>query len=231
LKLKLSIVVIFSALVVVFSQFGCKSEDSDKAKGVPPQEGFIEYETSAIDQQHPLASLAPNSVVLKYKKQKFVLEMSIMGIFNTKIIGDLKAKEIAQTVKFIDIKQVAFETEEEIKKENDAYKLNFEETGETKKIAGYKCYRLKVNRVDSPEIRFDAYYTKDLDFPPNCNDLTPYAAIKGVFLDYRLKKMGLELRFLAKTVKREAIPDNAFDVPSYMKVVSKEEMKKVFTQE
>jgi hypothetical protein len=217
--------------VVVFLQFGCKTDQSNKSDAPVSQEGTIEYETSAIDPQHPLASLAPNSVLLKYKQQRFALEMSIMGIFNTRIIGDLKAKEIAQTVKFIDIKQVCFETEDEIKKENDKYKLHFEETGETRQIAGYKCFKVKVNRVDSPQIKFDAYYTKDLDLPPNCNDLTPYAPIKGVFLDYRLKKMGLELRFLAKSVKHEAIPDNTFEIPSYMKVVSKEEMQKVFTQE
>lgn len=224
---KSPIVVIFLGLVAVLGLFSCRqgaSEIIDKAA----QEGFIEYETKAIDSKHPLAGLAPSSVVLKYKKNKFALEMSTMGLFNTSIIGDLKSKEIAQTVKFMEIKQACIETENDIKAENELYLLHIEETKETKVIAGYTCYKLKVNRVDSPEIKFDAYYTKDLNLPDDCNALTPYFAVKGVLLDYRLKKMGLEMHFLAKAVKHQQIPDNTFEIPAYMKIISKEEMRAFF---
>ncbi len=227
LKSKSLIIVLFSTFVALFCLFGCQPEQ--KKTEISAQEGSIEFETKAIDSRHPLAGLAPSSVLLKYKKNKFVIEMSTMGLFNTSIIGDLKAKEIAQTVKFMNIKQACIETEADIKKENDEYKLNIVETTDTKMIAGFKCYRLKVNRVDSPNVVFDAYYTKDLDLPLNCNELTPYGSVKGVLLDYRLKKLGLEMHFLAKSVKHEAIPDNAFDIPAYMKIVSKEEMQKFFS--
>lgn len=228
MKFSNRIVVFFLAFVASFGLSGCKTNDSSKDAGSDLQEGLIEFETKAVDDRHPLAGLAPSSVILKYKKEKFALEMSTMGMFNTSIIGNLQTKKLAQTIKFMEIKQACIEDEKDIKTENDLYKLNIVETTETKIIAGYKCYKLNVNRVDSPEIKFDAYYTKDIKLPENCNALTPYASVKGVLLDYRLKKMGLEMHFVAKKVKFQEIPDNTFEIPAYMKIVSKEEMHAFF---
>ncbi len=42
------------------------------------------------------------------------------------------------------------------------------------------------------------------------------------------KKMGLEMHFLAKTVKHNEIPATTFDIPASLKIVSKEEMQKLF---
>lgn len=228
LKPSYRIVVYFLSFVVSFSLSGCKTNGSSEETKSGSQEGFIEFETKAVDDKHPLAGLAPSSVILKYKKDKFALEMSTMGIFNTSIIGNLQTKKLVQTIKFMEIKQACIEDENDIKAENDLYKLNIVETPETKTIAGYKCYKLNVNRVDSPEIKFDAYYTKDIKLPENSNALTPYASVKGVLMDYRLKKMGLEMHFVAKKVKFQEIPDNTFEIPAYMKIVSKEEMQAFF---
>ena len=127
----------------------------------------------------------------------------------------------------MDIKQYCIENDAEIKEENNAYKVKIEETKETKKMLGLKCYKLKVSMVDNPSNTFEAWYTKDLGME-NCNELTPYAAVKGVLLDYRIKKMGMEMRFLAKKISAIEVPDNTFDVPTTMKKVSKAEMQKFF---
>lgn len=191
------------------------------------EEGVIEFDTKAVDDQHPLAGLAPSSATLKYKGEKFVMEMSTMGMFNTSIIGDTKSKTMAQTVKFMDIKQACIENENDIKEEYKDYQLVIEETKETKKIAGKKCYKLKVSMANNPEVKFDAWYTKELGME-NCNALTPYHQVKGVLLDYRAKKMGLEMHFLAKSVQNTEVPDNSFEIPASLKIVSKEEMRKFF---
>ena len=85
------------------------------------EEGIIEFSANAVDEKHPLFGLAPSSATLKYKKEKFALEMSSMGMFNTSIIGDTKTKTVTQTVKFLDIKQACTENEKEIIADN----LNF----------------------------------------------------------------------------------------------------------
>ncbi|MBA3682366.1 MAG: hypothetical protein H0W73_14580 [Bacteroidetes bacterium] len=152
-----------------------------------------------------------------------------MGMFHTSIIGDIDAKTITQTVKFLDIKEACIETEKDIIAENNDFALKIEETNETKDIIGLKSYKLKVTMANNPEVRFDAWYTKDLGME-DCNSLNPYAQIKGVLLDYRVKKMGMEMHFVATSRKKDVISEKTFEIPSHMKIVCKEELAKVFTQ-
>jgi hypothetical protein len=208
------------ACLFVFSSCG---NSSDKVI----DEGIIEYDSKVVDDNHPLAGLAPNSATLKFKKDKFVVEMSTMGMFNTMFVCDLQTKSLTQMVKFMDVKQACIEDEKAIRKENDKYKLKIEETGETKVIAGYKCNKIKVTMVSDPTIVFDAYYTKDMGMEA-VNALSPYAGVKGMLMQYRLRKMGMEMQFTARSVKKADIADNSFEVPAYFKIVSQEEMKKFF---
>lgn len=215
---------VLCAGIFIFSLQSCKGDGKHGGN----EEGVIEFDSKAVDQSHPLAGLAPGSAVLKYKKDKFAIEMSTMGMFNMSVIGNLTDKTLIQTVKFMDIKQYCLENEAEIREENNAYKLKIEETKDTKKMLGLKCYKVKVTMLGSPAAApFDAWYTKDLGME-NCNSLTPYAVVKGVLLDYRIKKMGMEMRFLAKKIDPIEVPDATFEVPTYMKKVSKAEMQKFF---
>lgn len=190
-------------------------------------EGIIEYETRVIDATNPLADLAPSSATLKFKKDKFFMEMSVMGMFYTIFICDIPAKELKQAVKFMDIKQTCTEKIEDIESENAAYKLNIKETNDTKMIAGYKCHKVLVSLVDDPTVSFEAYYTKEMEME-NVNQLSPYSSIKGMLMQYRLKKMGLEMEFIAKSVKKVEIEDKTFIVPASFKTVTPQEMKKFF---
>ena len=207
-------------LIVLFSS--CSSDNTDGN-----DEGIIEFDTKGIDEQHPLYGLAPSSATLKYKKEKFAMEMSTMGMFNTSIIGDTKAKTVAQTVKFMDIKQACVENEKDILTDNLEYAIRIEETRETKKMLGLKAHKIKVTMVNNPTISFDVWYTKELGME-NCNSLNPYSQVQGLLLDYRIKKMGLEMHFVAKSIKKVEVPDNTFEIPASMKIVSKDEMAKFF---
>jgi hypothetical protein len=212
-----------SVLLIPFF-YGCGEEGKTPAG---KEEGIIEFDTKGVDEKHPLFGLAPSSATLKYKGDKFAIEMSTMGMFNTSIIGDLKAKTMAQTVKFMDIKQACIENEQQVADDNKDYEIKIEETSETKKIAGRKCHKVKVTMVKDPSITFDAWYTKELGME-NCNALNPYHEVKGVLMDYRAKKMGMEMHFLAKKVDLVEVPDNTFEIPASLKIVSKETMKEFF---
>jgi hypothetical protein len=214
------LILIFGYLVVFAFLAGCKDDAESGAK----DEGLIEFDTKGVDPTHPLYGFAPSSAIFKFKKDKFIIEMSTMGMFNTSVILDSKAKTIAQTVKFLDIKQACIQNEQDLIAENADYALLIEETKETKEIIGLKCYKAKVSKVKEPHVKFDVWYTKELGMD-NINALTPYAQIKGVLLDYRVKKMGMELHFAAKSYKNIQIPDNAFDIPASMKIVPKSEME------
>ncbi len=204
------------------------SSCGQKEAAVGDEEGVIEFSANAVDETHPLFGLAPSSATLKYKKEKFALEMSSMGMFNTSIIGDVKAKTVTQTVKFLDIKQACIEREKDIIADNLNYVIKIEETNETKKIIGLKSHKIKITMANDPTVSFDAWYTKELGME-DCNSLNPYSQIKGVLLDYRVKKMGLEMHFLATSIKKVEVPESTFEIPSSMKIVCKEEMAKVFS--
>lgn len=191
------------------------------------EEGLIEFDTKAVDETHPLYGFAPSTATLKFKGNRFVIEMSTMGMFNTSIIGDSKAKTMAQTVKFMNIKEACIENEADLAVNNKEYQIKIEETSETKDIIGFKCHKIKVTKLNEPGVSFDAWYTKELGME-NCNNLTPYASVKGILMDYRIKKMGMEMHFLAKSYKHIEIPDRDFEIPASMKIVSKEKMSEFF---
>jgi hypothetical protein len=199
--------------------------DQDKKAG--KEEGVIEFQTKAIDEAHPLYGFAPDKATLRFKENRFIIDMSTMGMFNMSIIGNTSDNTMVQTIKFMNIKQACIQNAEDLKKENSDFELKLEETGETKNMIGFKCYKVKVTKVAEPEVHFDAWYTRDLGME-NANALTPYAAIKGILLDYRIKKWGMEMRFIAKSYKNSPVPDNSFEIPPSMKIVSKEEMEKFF---
>jgi hypothetical protein len=207
--------------IVLFFTF-CKN-DNEGGKN----EGIIEFDTKGVDEKHPFYGLAPSTATLKFKGDKFIMEMSTMGMFNTSIIGDVKLKTVAQTVKFMNIKQACVENEKDIEEDNKDYEITIEETTETKKIANLKCHKVKVTMVSDPKVSFDVWYTKELGME-NCNLLNPYHEIKGMLMDYRAKKMGMEMHFLAKSVKHNEVPDNSFEIPASLKIISKPEMKKFF---
>jgi hypothetical protein len=216
----------FTGLLFLFClNYSC---DSDKISGAK-EEGIIEFDTKAVDEKHPLYGFAPSSATLKFKGEKFLLEMSTMGMFNTSIIGDTKAKTMVQSIRFMNIRQACIEHEVDLIDDNKEYAMTIEETNETKKIAGLKSHKIKVTRHSEPKVSFDAWYTKELGME-NCNALTSYAPVKGVLLDYRIKKMGMEMHFVARSYKNTEVPDQTFEVPASMKIVSKEEMAKFFEE-
>jgi len=190
-------------------------------------EGVIEFDTKGVDVNHPLYGFAPSTATLKFKGDKFAIEMSTMGMFNTAIIGDNKAKTIAQTVKFLDIKQACIDKEKQIAADNAEYAIKIEETDETKEMLGFKCHKAKVTKLKEPGVTFDVWYTKEIG-AENCNALTPYSQLKGMLVDYRIQKFGMELHFKAKSYQPIEVSDQSFEIPASMKIVSSEEMETFF---
>lgn len=213
---------IFGFCLILLAFSGCKYANPKFIK-----EGVIEYDARPVDETNPMAGLAPGSMTVKFKNNMLSAEMSTMGVFNTTFIFNPAKKNLTQLVKVFDVKQACIEDEAAIAKENKNYELKFEETGETKEIAGYKCKKMLATMADDPSNKFDVYYTEELNIKePNAN--TPYHDIKGMLMQYRLKKFGLEMEFIAKGVEKKEIADSDFDLPAYYKIISKQEMDEFF---
>jgi hypothetical protein len=82
--------------------------------------------------------------------------------------------------------------------------------------------------VNEPGVSFDVYYSTELGMD-SVNNIGPYKEIKGMLMQYRLKKLGLEMCFTATSVKKEEIKEDVFEVPAYYKIVTRAEMEKLFT--
>ncbi len=190
-------------------------------------EGVIEYNAEVVDQSHPMAGLAPSSATVKFKDNKLQIEMSTMGIFNTTFISNPSKKTLSQMVKFMDIKNACIQTEADLVEENKGYELKLEEVKGTKKIAGYDCKKMKATMINDPNNSFDVYYTDELGLD-SINNMGPYKQIKGMLMQYRLKKLGLEMCFTATAVKKEEINEDVFEVPAFYKIVTRAEMEKLF---
>lgn len=213
------------SLISVFALNSCGGSGKKTENSL--SEGVIEYSAAVVDETHPMAGLAPSTATVKFKDDKFELEMSTMGIFNTMFVSDPSKKTLTQMVKFMDIKNACIQTESDLANENKAYELKFQETKDIKKIAGYKCKKMKATMVNDPSVSFDVYYTDELG-SDSINQLSPYKAIKGMLMEYRLKKLGLEMCFTATTVKKEEVKDDIFEIPSYYKIVTRNEMEQLF---
>lgn len=214
----------FSALVLLLALVSCKG--SNKTENALT-EGVIEYNAEVVDQSHPMAGLAPGSATVKFKDNRLQVEMSTMGIFNTIFISDPSKKTLTQMVKFMDIKNACIQTEADLSLENKDYELKVEEVKGSKKIAGYNCKKAKATYVNNPTESFDVYYTDELGLD-SINNVGPYKQLKGMLMQYRLKKLGLEMSFTATAVKKEEIKDTDFEVPAFYKIVTRAEMEKLF---
>lgn len=215
-------VLISIVTVGVFTSCGT-SKKSEKELS----EGVIEYATEVVDQSHPMAGLAPSSATVKFKNNLQHVEMSTMGIFNTVFISNPAKNTLSQMVKFMDIKNACIETATDLAQQNKDYELKLEEQKGTKLIAGYNCKKVKATLVSDPSVTFDVYYTDELGMD-SINNIGPYKAIKGMLMQYRLKKLGLEMSFTATSVKSEVVTDDNFEVPAFYKIVTRSEMEKLF---
>lgn len=217
---------ILASVLLIFTMFltSCNGVETTKSSLV---EGSIDYNVEVINLDHPMAGMAPGSATVKFKNNKLQVEMSAMGIFTTIFISDPDRHTLTQMVSFMDIKSACVQNEKDLNKEFKSYELNFEETDETKEIAGYKCKKMVVNFIGNPKEVFDVYYTEELGLEA-LNHIGPYHKIKGMLMEYRIKKFGLELRLTATSVKKEVIKDEVFEVPSYFKMVTPAEMLSLF---
>lgn len=212
---------LFSILIIN----GCKHDD-----GKFISEGSIEYAASVLDMSNSMASMAPSKMLIKFKNNKSIVEMSAgMGLFSTSFVSDPETKTLTQMVKLLNKKFVVYQDSNSIKKENESYKFEIKPTNETKIICGYKCQKAIVHitesEVEAPD--FTIYYTKELNIKdPNFSN--PFQAIDGVLMEYQLKKFGLEMKFVATKIAKEAVDDKDFEVPTDYKKITPKELDELF---
>lgn len=169
-----------------------------------------------------MAKLAPDKMTVKFKNNiSFAQVIAGMGLFETDFINDEPDKKIVQMVRLFNKKYAYIADTGAINKElgKDSH-FEITPTGETKKIAGYKCNEALVKSKDSSVPSFTVYYTTDIQLE-NPNWSTPFKDINGVLMGYRIKRYGMYLQFTADKVEPIENDDKTFKVPSDYKLITK----------
>jgi hypothetical protein len=207
--------------VLLLNSCGSKTVTSDNAENVL-KECAIHYDAKVINNDHPLAFYAPSEADVKVKNDKWHLEINSMGFFHMYFVFDGGKNTLSQMAMCMDLKSARIDDSIQSAKENSNYVLNFKETTDTKMIAGYSCIRVIANKIENPTDTFSIYYTKDIG-EENCNNLTPYKKIRGWLMDYRMLRLGIEMKFEATSVKPAVVNDVDFTIPEKYEIVPRDE--------
>ncbi len=191
------------------------------------KQGMIEYKAEAVDSKDHASMTVPDKMIVKFKNDYTAAELEAgLGFAKMKFISDPVKKQFLSQVFFFEKKQSVMNMDE-IKKTN--YYLpdyDVEYGNQTKEIAGYSCKNATLKFKDgSPS--YDVWYTKDISIKdPNWSNA--YYKIDGVLMDYKLKKYGLELHFVATSVSEATIDQSYFTIPAEYDPVKNSELEKMF---
>ncbi|MBO9570888.1 MAG: hypothetical protein J7497_01560, partial [Chitinophagaceae bacterium] len=95
---------------------------------------------------------------------------------------------------------------------NARYKgITFTNTGETKEIAGYKCFKAEAKMSDGST--FVVYYTPDI-VPENKEYDYHFKDLNGLPLEYELTQRNLNIRYTVSRINLNPVPASKFDIPT-----------------
>ena len=227
MKFRILYISILTILALLVMLLGCNTFTTGKIS-----EGTIEYQVSFPPGHKDdfMTSMLPAIIKYNFKNNEASVDLEIsMGIVSTSLIANLNKKQVMQTLSVMGKKfAVILDTvgvQKLLAKEPKSF-ITFSK--ETKKIAGYNCFKARVNFESDTIPDFDVYYTKDINIE-NPNWSSPFNAIKGVLMEFRIKKYGIEMILTAKNVIKKEIEDGHFELSPDYKIISIEEMDKMFT--
>jgi len=100
---------------------------------------------------------------------------------------------------------------EDWKEKNKRYEgITFNNTDETKTIAGYTCTKAIAKMSDGAT--FTVYYTKDI-IPDNMDFNYQFKNLNGLPLEYELKQGSVTINYSASSISLNPVPSSKFDIP------------------
>jgi hypothetical protein len=208
----ISLILLVSAGVLVYL-YKCTSM-FDKMGGKDITEGVIEYDITypKLDPNSMMASGLPSKAYLRFKDNNISNDMSgMMGMISITYISKAINKAVEQRLTLITKKYASEVDASDLKRLNDSYVSNVEETKNEKQIAGFKCKEAVVKLTDGSQTK--VYYTNDIGIE-NPNWSNPYSKIDGVLMDFQMERYGIAMHFKAKSVLAQKIDDSTFTIPA-----------------
>jgi len=192
-------------------------------------EGTIEYKIVVLDSANPLAKMAPDKMIVKFKNNLSYADLVAgMGLFETSFINDEPGRKLTQMVRMLNKKCAYTADTTAVNKElNQDIQFTVTETNETKVIAGYTCKKAIAKSKDGKAPDIELFYTDDIKWEQP-NWATPFSTIKGVLLQYRIAKYGFYMEFTADKIAPETVDDKLFKLPADYKMISKQQLDELY---
>jgi GLPGLI family protein len=216
----------FFLLFILFTAVSCRELTDEKYIS----EGIIEYEISypESEQDNLMITMLPKTMTFKFKDDKVAFDFSGgMGMFKATFVSDLEQKTLLHMVKILNKKYAIMFNQDEIHGLDEFPEMNIELTSEEKEIAGYNCRKAVINFPHDEHTSFSVYFTEDINISsPNWS--SPYRDIKGVLMEYQMKRYNVEMKFTATSVQKANIDESEFERPEDYKIITKKEMDDLF---
>jgi GLPGLI family protein len=197
----------------------------------PLVEGRIIFDIKVGKEIDPqMASMMPKEASAWFKKGKSRFEMNLMmGAKNTTITDEATKTSImlmdAMGMKYV-VRNKWDETDADAKKAMEDAKVTV--TKETKIIAGYNCNKtiVEFNGKSGKTSKFDIWSTKDLAFTTK-GQQGPTSKVEGAALEFTIDQGPISMTLTAREVRKEAVSDDKFIVPTDYKEMSMDELLKM----
>jgi GLPGLI family protein len=174
-----------------------------------------------------MKNMMPKTMTMSIKGNKARSEM-VMMMGKTVSITDGDTKETITLMDMMGQKIAIKSTTDEINQELEkSPKNNVNITGETKDILGYTCKKAIIT-FEGEDTEIIVYYTDELGGSALNFDNPQFNGIDGVMLEFEMPNEQFNMQFVATSVEKTNVDDNAFTIPEGYQVKTKEEMQGMF---
>lgn len=221
-----------STLVILFISFIITLNNNlFSQKKQKPFTGIIIYSLTYEGYEPSQSAQMPSTskVYISESKQKTYVDMGMQSI-STIIDGEKESMIVI--LDLMGQKYIIKKNKEDIdKSKGTGTKPEIKYFDETKKIAGYTCKKAIItekNEKTSEESTIVIWYSDEISSNEKINFATDYEGLKGYPLSTELTVGKLKNITIATEVKKSKVADTEFLLPSDGKVLTEEEIKKMF---
>lgn len=168
-----------------------------------------------------MEAMLPDEMTIQIKGDKTRLEQSLGMGMSQVTITDLKKGSGTLLMDMMGKKMAVEMSKEELKEmdKKGTKKPEFKYVDGTKSIAGYDCKKAMVVLEGAGEM--EVYYTEDL--PSGANK--QFEGLKGFPLEYTIDSGQFKMKMTAKSVKKESLGADLFEIPDGFDKMTFEEFK------
>ncbi len=212
-------------LIILLGISGCK-ESSLKSI----DEGEIHYKITFHDRNAFLPDeLMPNSMVVKFKDSKTVMEItSPVGNNGVFIITEPDKNQIQTFLRVLNMRYYWEGPADEIPPGiNPMQDMAIKNTNQVSTILNLKCHKAEVS-VPEKDFKYDIWYTEDLNIKKP-NGSNPFKDIDGVLINFFFLMGDAIIEFEAEGLYQRPVPDKVFEKNGDFRRIDRKSMDDLIT--